>query len=336
MSPSRQMTSRRAVRTPWSITKLRHERSIAIGCAIESSTAATYSSATISYLNFCAMHGLPTEPTPDSFSFFTVYMSSHIKPQSVDNYLSGICHQLESLFPDVRQIRKHPLIVKTLIGCKKMHAKNVARKRRISRADLMMLASTLTAATSHDDILFLCLTTTAFHGLMRLSELVWPDSTKLQDYRKVILRHSVTITPAAFEFTLPGHKANRLFEGSTILIRSTNTTDNPLSPFQRYLSSRDSTFPYHPELWLRRNGSIPTRSWFLSRFRKFFPDKRFSGHSLRAGGATDLANNGVPHYLIQSIGRWSSDAFKIYLRNHPVLQAALLFGSRTTAATIAQ
>jgi len=80
----------------WSLEKLRHERAIAIGCTIEPRTAAAYSSALHSYLTFCSLHNLPCEPTPDSLSFFVVYMSYHIKPKSVENYLTGICNQLEA------------------------------------------------------------------------------------------------------------------------------------------------------------------------------------------------------------------------------------------------
>jgi hypothetical protein len=134
-------------------------------------------------------------------------MSTYIKPQSVDNYLSGICHQLKPLFPDIRKIRKYPLVVKTLIGCKK-RTTNTVCKHSISHADLIQLASTFNLSTSHNDLLFLSLVTTAFHSLLRLGELVWPDTTRLQDYRKVVLRHSVAINGATFQFQLPGHKAD--------------------------------------------------------------------------------------------------------------------------------
>ena len=36
-------------------------------------------------------------------------MCHHIKPDSVDTYLSGICHQLKPYFPHVHEIRKSKL-----------------------------------------------------------------------------------------------------------------------------------------------------------------------------------------------------------------------------------
>ncbi len=40
---------------------------------------------------------------------------------------------------------------------------------------------------------------------------------------------------------------------------------------------------------------------------------RFAGHSLRRGGATSLAIRGVPDHLIQALGRWKSDCYKLYI-----------------------
>jgi integrase len=41
---------------------------------------------------------------------------------------------------------------------------------------------------------------------------------------------------------------------------------------------------------------------------------KFSGHSLRAGGATDLFVARVPYFLIKKMGRWESDAAMLYYR----------------------
>ena len=61
---------------------------------------------------------MPVEPTPNTLSLFTVYMSHHIKPNSMDTYLSGICQQLEPYFLHVREARKSHLVHRTLQGCK--------------------------------------------------------------------------------------------------------------------------------------------------------------------------------------------------------------------------
>jgi hypothetical protein len=109
---------------------------------------------------------------------------------------------------------------------------------------------------------------------------VWPDKKALQDYRKVTKRDSVELLPEGFSFFLPGHKADRFFEGNRIILQRNASGDDPDIPFRKYLASRDRLFPFHPELWLRADGSIPTRSWFIRRLRQHFPSD-VAGHSLR-------------------------------------------------------
>ncbi|KJA29285.1 hypothetical protein HYPSUDRAFT_1076184, partial [Hypholoma sublateritium FD-334 SS-4] len=60
-----------------------------------------------------------------------------------------------------------------------------------------------------------------------------------------------------------------------------------------------------------------------------FNDIQYSFHlpSHKADRATSLAEHAVSPTLIQAMGRWSSEAFKIYVRKHPVLLHALLFGA---------
>lgn len=61
------------------------------------------------------------------------------------------------------------------------------------------------------------------------------------------------------------------------------------------------------------------------KLRKIFP-KDIRGQSMRAGGATSLAEAGVAPPVIQAIGWWASNSFQIYIRKNPILLQALLFG----------
>jgi hypothetical protein len=322
------VSSRQPSRTPWTRERLVHERAVALGCAIEPGTASSYSSALQSYLAFCKSHNFPIDPTPDTLSFFVVFMCHHIKPKSVESYLSGICNQLEPFFPIVRESRRNRLVIRTLQGCKKLRVFNIIRKRPLTRDELCKISIFYSTSTVYDDKLFLVLLLTGFHALLRLGELVWPDKVELQDYRKVILRNSVELLPKGFAFLLPGHKADRFFEGNRIILQQNLTLDDPHLPFINYLVSRDLLFPFNPELWLRSNGQIPTRSWFVHRLHHHFAND-VGGHSLRSGGATALAEAGVAPHIIQAIGRWASNAFQIYIRQHPVLLAAMLYGHQS-------
>ena len=318
-------TSRQPLREAWTMERLVNERSISLGFSLDSSSFAAYSSALNSYLTFCNLHHLPVDPTPDTLSFYVVFLSSHINPKSVNSYLSGVCRQLEPFFPEVRQHRKSLLVSRTMTGCLRRFGIPTKHKLPFSHADLLRVLDSVPSTPSHDDSLFCALLFTGFYALMRLGELVFSDKRALRNYRKISLRHTVSILLDQYSFILPSHKGDRTFEGNTIVIQKLTTPTDPYAPFLTYITSRDFLFPLHPELWLTSRGAVPTRHWFLSRLRVLFPSS-YAGHSLRSGGATSLAEAGVDPSVIQAIGRWSSPAFRIYIRKNPVVLQALVFG----------
>jgi hypothetical protein len=59
--------------------------------------------------------------------------------------------------------------------------------------------------------------------------------------------------------------------------------------------------------WLRRRIKVAVAKLGLD-------PKRYSGHSMRAGGATDLFMARVPYFIIKRMGRWKSDAAMLYYR----------------------
>lgn len=319
-------SARQPARPTWSRERLLHERAIALGFALEPSSFSSYSSAFHSYISFCNKHNLCIEPTPDTLSLYVVYTSHFIRPRSVKSYLSGICNKLESFYPSVRDCRRHKLVTRTLAGCLKSRTSPIIRKRPLTREEVGIAATSLSSSQSHDDKLFCAILTTSFHhdGLLRLGESVFPDNPALRDFRKCALRSTVTTNKSSYSFLLPSHKDDRFYEGNRVLISSTSTLDNPLAPFTSYLASRDRSFPLQPHLWLRSNGSVPTRRWFMTRLTTLFKDN-VGGHSMRAGGATALAVAGIAPHLIQAMGRWSSEAFQIYIRTHPSLLASLVY-----------
>ena len=57
-----------------------------------------------------------------------------------------------------------------------------------------------------------------------------------------------------------------------------------------------------------------TKNIKMTTTRLGFNHEFFSTHSLRIGGASALAAAGVPDYIIQTMGRWKSLAFLMYIR----------------------
>ena len=88
------------------------------------------------------------------------------------------------------------------------------------------------SSSSHDDLLFFVILLVGFHALMQLGELVSPDLKTLQDFRKVTKCDTVELLPEGFAFFLPGHKANKFFEGNRVLLQHNSGGDDPDRPFR--------------------------------------------------------------------------------------------------------
>lgn len=316
--------SRQPPRKPWTREELLRARTIALGFSLESSTRSTYQSGLNSYLAFAKAHNFPLPPTLDSVSFFVVYMSHHIDPKSVANYVHGLMRSLEPQFPEIRAICHSALVKETLAGCKKWRGKPIARKPPLLANHVLSLIERFKNSSDFDDTLFLAITLLGHFGLHRLGELTSSDILAHRSHRKLIKRPSATQTSIGLSYVLPYHKADRYFLGNTIIIASRLDNLDPVQPLIHFIRLRDARFPNRIELLIRADGSLPTRSWYLDRLVRLFPDAGFGGHSLRAGGATELALQGIPEALIRRIGRWSSDAWERYIRVHPVLLSAVL------------
>ena len=160
--------------------------------------------------------------------------------------------------------------------------------------------------------------------------MTFPDNMWLQNWRKVTRWSTIKIQGTHYEFLLPGHKADCYFEGNKI-INAERFSHTPLAHFSKYLASRDRLHLIVSPLWLTAAGKIPTRSFFISRLRFFF-DTDIAGQSMRAGGATALAEHGVSPAIIQASGQWASEAFRVYIRKNPTLLQGLVH-ARTAVAS---
>jgi hypothetical protein len=212
------------------VDRLVHERAIALGLSIDPNSNITYTSAANSYLTFDKMHGFPIDPTEETLSFFVLYMCAHIEPRSVNSYLSGICNQLENFFPEVRARPNGVLVSRTLAGCMRRFGMPVTRKRPITEDDIVLVIDSIGASYAHDDILFLCMLTNGRDRLLRLGEMTMPDSVRLRNTRKLSLQHTVRLYNDRYSYFLPYHKADRFYEGNTIIIQRTTCRSNP-TPF---------------------------------------------------------------------------------------------------------
>ena len=163
----------------------------------------------------------------------------HIKLSSVDNYLSSICQQLELYFPSVCDAWKLMVCKRTLTSCKRLRGVPTKRKRALSLDNLQHVVQHYSNSHNHDNLLFMAQMLTGFFALMCLGELVAPDDNSLLDPRKITACTSVTMSDNDYHFFLPSHKADKFFEGNTIIVQRHHLIIDPYSHFKNYLKSRD-------------------------------------------------------------------------------------------------
>ncbi|KAF8805357.1 hypothetical protein BYT27DRAFT_7297946 [Phlegmacium glaucopus] len=113
-------------------------------------------------------------------------------------------------------------------------------------------------------------------------------------------------------YHLPYHKTNPFFRGTDILF-STQEIASPVSLLKQFVCAQDIIHGMCSALFL---------SWFDSKLFTFV-DRSFGGHSARAGGATFYASLGLSESIIMALGRWSTQAWKIYIRDNPSVRATI-------------
>ena len=169
--------------------------------------------------------------------------------------------------------------------------------------------------------MFATIISCCFYACHWTGELIQKNDKSLFDWKKIIKRSSLIFEHGRALYHLPYHKGDPFYRGTDILF-TPQTIADPVTLLTEYTTSRDIRHGAATSLFLRADGSQPTRSWFDSKLFSFL-DRSFGGHSASAGGATFYANLGLTEDVIQAIGRWSSAAWKIYIRDNPTIRAEL-------------
>lgn len=289
--------------------------------AVENSTKRGYITGVRDYCSFCVSHSLPLDPTPQTLARYIAYSSLYIS--SASKYLSGARYFLMHIFPDFDTNRAHPLVQAAIKGSMKLRGANVNRKLPLRLHHLSAFLAIARTSSKYDDFLFICLLSACFFACHRSGEVVVSDDKKLFDWRKVIKRSSFISSNGRVGYRLPYHKADRFYHGSEILFTRFHSVDAcPVLLLQEYIGLRDSIHGARPALFIREDGSLPSRRWFISNLHRLV-NNDYGGHSARAGGATFYASLGLSEDIIQALGRWSSEAWKIYIRENPTIRAEL-------------
>ena len=137
---------------------------------------------------------------------------------------------------------------------------------------------------------------------------------------------------------LPVTKVNPL--GETVACAAQDDLSDPIQAFLRHLAVNNPASCVALFSYCNGDTSLSlTKRAFLrcvtqaSRTAGFPP---LPGHSLRIGGTLEYLLRGLPFDVVKTIGRWSSDSFQTYLREHGQILARYLQAKPDLLASLAQ
>lgn len=171
----------------------------------------------------------------------------------------------------------------------------------------------------------LCIT---FFAVARLGEVTVPSLTafdptlhpKRSNLRTDEDRHGFKATVCH----LPSTKASR-FQGEDIYWSSQAGPWDPEARLRRHLELNPAPANAHLFAYRHSDKWRPlTRPAFVSRIREAAKTAQLptlQEHGIRIGGTLEHLLRGLPFDVVKAIGRWSSDAFAVYLRKHAVIVA---------------
>lgn len=225
----------------------------------------------------------------------------------------------------------NPLLKLVLRGVRKSSYASPSRTRQpITFAIMAQLIQTLkhSRLPKHDKLMLTAAFTLAFYGLLRISEFSIPSKSKF-DPRIHPTHTDIRWHKHRFTYHLKRSKTDQFQQGHKINFYQVDNHSCPYSAMKRYFSqARLYTNRRTKPLFMFHNGDPLTRRNCLKHLRELLKQANlsphlFNTHSFRIGAATSAAASGISNRAIKHLGRWNSNAYRLYTRTHkPELKRA--------------
>ncbi len=293
-----------------------------IDASIASNTKDTYNTGLQCFTNFRIVYKLDNiwPPPCSHIVLFVAYLSMKGKAYKTANcYLSAINFRCKFLEPqNFIDFSKNFIVIKMLEGLKR--SKNTTDQRLPITSELLFKISNVLSSvcsSSYETLLFTTAFSLAFHGFLRVGEIVY---TKLGQEHQILSLNDVHILEEGgsqfIRLHLKHSKCDQTGKGATVDIQKTNSKICPVNLLQSFLTVRSSS---NGPLFCHFNGSYVTRYQFSSILNKSLrvlgiDSSGYKNHSFRIGGASEWSVNGRSVQDIMKMGRWKSEAYKSYIR----------------------
>lgn len=299
-----------------------HHLSELLHSAISEGSRKTYTRAWKTYVEFysefCDSHYALLPVSVNNLAVFISYLSARkFASSTILTYVSALSyvHKLGN-FPDPT---KNFLVQKLLAAHSKLHSSPDVRlpiTRRVLQ--LLVLALNNTNSSAFQRLPYQTMFLVAFYGFFRVGELTAKGANlkpllQIQDLHFHFKQNFVTsATIVIKDFK---HNTNRR-PFSVFLERAEGTELCPVSYLYRYSSIRGSS---PGPLFCFADGSPVKTGQFTQQLQQALTfcgldSAKYKSHSFRIGAASWAAERGLSDAQIRHLGRWKSDAFKLYIR----------------------
>ena len=197
-------------------------------------------------------------------------------------------------------------------GIKRSQGSSEAHRLPVTDSIMLIIWQSLDVS-SHDDCMFWAACTLGYFGFLRSAEFT---VSNLASFTPAI--HLSVADLAVDSSSSPTCLRVRIKASKTDPFVHIGWGKAPLCALLAmlaYLSMRGNA---PGPLFLLKNRQPLSRPLLTNRLRQILSaagiDGNFSSHSFRIGAATVAARNGVPDHLIQALGRWTSNAYQLYIR----------------------
>ncbi|RXN37603.1 poly [Labeo rohita] len=241
----------------------------------------------------------------------------------IQTYLSGINFILKLATGEQCHPISHSHVTMLIKGLRKREPASSARRLPLTSDLLSQCICTLRSGFMSPSIdrTLECMFLLAFFGFLRCSELA-PSTSAFNPAIHPSLSDISAHTPDSLIYTLKKSKTDQFGKSCPIYIFRLNSFISPFEPISEYVLSRyaNNSSPQEP-LFLTENGKMATRFWFNKHFLKVLSasgisPEHYSLHSFRIGAATTAASAGISDETIRVMGRWSSEAYRLYIHNN--------------------
>ena len=257
-------------------------------------------------------------------SYVAFLAEQKLKHRTIKAYLSGIRYlQIQKSLGNPFMSGAMPRLEYVLTGIKRVEAQanTPTRVRLPITLDIMQnLRRAWTGSSEHPEGPMLwAAACVGFFGFLRAGEFTVP-STETYDPEVHLnladLALDSHVEPTVARIRIKQSKTDPFRQGVDIFLGRTEAAICPVTAIIHYIGIRK---PGPGPLFILNSGAPLTRTYLVANLQAALrqaglDDSKYNGHSFRIEAATAAAQSGLEDSMIQTLGRWRSDAYKLYIK----------------------